>query len=241
VAVARSARVDAVSPAGQNGRVLRLSIVGDEPLGFVGGQYVIVDTGVELPNGKRAKRAYSILSSDAQQWHFDIAVKRLPGPGSCAMHELAAGATLSFSGPWGKYFAEAEAVGRTLVFATDTGITAAMGLARSCAFERLGHPACLIWYVCRADDFIAERYVRAALGKASHRLVIEPALPIGHPERAMHAQSVALRHLDGTTSAFLSGDGAVVHPIREALVSAGFGDSQVRTESFFNNPQRRAP
>jgi ferredoxin-NADP reductase len=241
VAVARSARVDAVTPVGENGRMFRLAMVGDEPLGFVGGQYVIVDTGVTLPNGKRAKRAYSVVSGDAEQRHFDIAVKKLPGPGSCAMHDMDVGATMSFSGPWGKYFVEAGVGGRALVFATDTGITAAMGLARGRAFERLEARTSIVWYVCQGDDFMAEPFVRATLERAGDRLVIERALPVDHPERSIHAQSVVLRHLDTATSAFLSGDGNVVHPVRDALATAGLGEGQVRLESFFNSPQRRTP
>jgi ferredoxin-NADP reductase len=61
------ARIASVVPVGSRGRALDLALLSDEPLGFVGGQYVIVDTGVVLPNGKAAKRAYSILSSDDQQ------------------------------------------------------------------------------------------------------------------------------------------------------------------------------
>src|SRR5262249_39982195 len=155
--------------------------------------------------------AYSILSSDTEQWRFGIAVKKLPeGPGSSAMHEMSVGSTLSFSGPWGKsYLAEPTVAGGcALVFATDTGIAAAMGLARSRALGSPGQQIGLVWYVCPDEDFIAEPFVRAALGNASDRLVIEPALPIGHPERAAHARSVAFRHWDRHRSVFLSGDGA---------------------------------
>src|SRR5947199_337345 len=80
------------------------SLAPSEPLGFVGGQYLIVDSGVMLPNGKAAKRAYSILTSDADQARFQIAVKRLGnGPGSTFMHEAQVGTEIPFSGPWGKY------------------------------------------------------------------------------------------------------------------------------------------
>ena len=242
VAVARCARIEAATPAGLNGRVLDLAVVGDEPLGFTGGQYVIVDTGVTLPNGKRAKRAYSIVSSDEQQWRFGIAVKKLPaGPGSSAIHEMSVGSTLSFSGPWGKNIAEPTAEGGTLVFATDTGITAAMGLARSRAFAAMGEQVRIIWYVCQEEDFIAEPFVRGALGKAADRLVVELALPIGHPERSAHAHAAIRRQMVDATAVFLSGDGSVVHPLRDALVSAGVSEARVRVESFFNNPQRRLP
>ena len=50
-----------------------------EPLGFQGGQYVIVDSGKLRENGKPAKRAYSILSADRNQRRIEFAVQRLPG------------------------------------------------------------------------------------------------------------------------------------------------------------------
>ena len=73
-----------------------------EPLGFAGGQYIIVHTGAPEIAGKAVKRAYSILSSDREQARVQIAVRRI-GPGSDSMHALPVGGAMSFSGPWGKY------------------------------------------------------------------------------------------------------------------------------------------
>ena len=56
-------------------RVVELEM--SEPLAFIGGQYVIVDSGRVLPTGKAVKRAYSLVSSDAEQRRFQLAVKRL--------------------------------------------------------------------------------------------------------------------------------------------------------------------
>jgi ferredoxin-NADP reductase len=130
--------------------------------------------------------------------------------------------------------------GPTLVLATDTGITAAMGLVRGRAFELLKPDACFIWYISQEADFVAEAFVRAELSAMTDRLVIEPGLPIGHPERAAHARAAALRRGLLPNSAFLSGDGAIVHPLRDALVAAGVREDHVRVESFFNNPARKA-
>src|SRR5260370_42570148 len=76
----RSARlIDAANLSGKT-RVLTFEVAG-EPLGFVGGPYLIVDTGLVREDGKAAKRAYSLPSADAEQQRFQVAVQRLPrGP-----------------------------------------------------------------------------------------------------------------------------------------------------------------
>src|SRR4051812_38740177 len=84
-------------------RALTFEPPADAPLGFAGGQFLIVDTGQVAPTGKAIKRAYSILSADRDQTRFELATKRLEGgPGSAYMHQLAIGDTIKFSGPWGK-------------------------------------------------------------------------------------------------------------------------------------------
>jgi ferredoxin-NADP reductase len=241
MAAARTAHICRTTAAGSAACVLDLTLPREEPLGFVGGQYVIVDTGVDLPNGKRAKRAYSIASSDREQQRFRLVVKRLDGgPGSNAMHAMGAGSALSFSGPWGKYVADASVDEGTLVIATDTGITAAIGLLSGRAFVGSRENVRLVWYTRGADDFVGEAFVRDALDMFADRMRVEPALPVGHPERAGHAVAAALRDL-APRAAFLSGDGAVAHPLRDALVERGVPSELIRIESFFNNPARKAP
>jgi ferredoxin-NADP reductase len=246
MATARIAQIESARFFGPRARVLDLALVGEDCLGFVGGQYVIVDTGVSLPNGKRAKRAYSILSCDQEQRRFRLAVRKLePGPGSSVLHALPEGSTVQFSGPWGKYVAPPAIHAPVLVFATDTGITAALGLVRGRAFTSLleqRQEVQVVWYVSGGDGFVSVDYVREELGAAADRFAVEPALPVGHPERTEHARAAAFRHLDRTAdTAFLSGDGDVIYPLRDALVSTGTNGDQICVEAFFNNPGRKAP
>lgn len=223
MAIAKKARVEAARFAA--GAIL-LDLALDEPLGFAGGQYVIVDTGVDLPGGKRAKRAYSIVTSDEAQSRITLAVKRLEGgPGSNAMHALGAGDAVTFSGPWGKMVVGEETRGRTLVFATDTGITAALGLVRERGFDRLRAQADLVWYVESQDYFLPFEFAEG------FRIERAP-LPVDRPQRAAHALSCLSGHYD---SAFLSGDGRVVHAIADRLGPIA------KVECFFNNPAKKAP
>src|SRR6266567_602097 len=100
MAIAKIARLVSVADAAGDTRHLTLEMVDPPALDFVGGQYVIVDSGIVLPSGKAVKRAYSILSADDDQARFELAVMRLPsGPGSGFLHEQPVGAEIRFSGP----------------------------------------------------------------------------------------------------------------------------------------------
>src|SRR5260370_20070502 len=113
----RVARLVKAERLGPEARLLTF-VLAEGEVGFSGGQYVIVNTGIELPGGKLAKRAYSILSSDADQREFQIAVRRVgEGPGSNFMHRIEVGAELPFSGPWGKFVFNAASAGAAVGFA----------------------------------------------------------------------------------------------------------------------------
>jgi ferredoxin-NADP reductase len=232
MATAKKARIVDALELGPDVRLLTLEP--SEPLGFVGGQYLIVDSGVLLPNGKAAKRAYSILSSDESQDRFQLAVKRLgEGPGSTFMHTQSVGAELPFSGPWGKYLPDDATPRRTLIVATDTGITAALGLVAGRAFAPQRAQARIVWLVEGNDYFLPIPFIRERAGVP---LTVERVPPVGHVERLVVAQSILTRALDPRPdSVFLSGDGALIYPWREQL-----GDLPVRFECFFNNPEKRS-
>jgi ferredoxin-NADP reductase len=217
VAVARTATVVATRELSNDVRLLELSVAGG--LGFTGGQYIIVDSGALLADGKKAKRAYSILSSDESQERIQLAVKRLGnGPGSSFMHRLQPGDPVPFSGPWGKFLPDDARPRRTLVLATDTGITAALGLIRGKSFVPQRASTTLIWLVPGADYFLPEAMVRELL-PAGVRFEMQHALQL--PD-------------DAFESGFFAGDGKLIYPLRETARFA------VRLEAFFNNPEKKS-
>jgi ferredoxin-NADP reductase len=247
MADARTARLAAARSLGPETRLLEFALPDGQPLGFVGGQYVIVNTGVPLPGGKVAKRAYSILSRDAEQDRFQIAVRRIgTGPGSNFMHALEPGAELPFSGPWGKYNVGPDdnpAAGNTLVFATDTGLTAALGLIRGARFQRLLDEACVVWFVASKDYFLPEAWLETVLPAGCRSFTITTGPPVHDPGRATaaHAALEPLLERGRPDRVFLSGDGAVLYPLCHNLMESGLPEDRIGLECFFNNPQRRAP
>src|SRR5258708_1735563 len=243
MARSRCARLlDAASPSG--GALPRAFEVVGEPLGFVGGQYLIFDTGLVREDGKAVKRAYSLLSAAAEQQRFQIAVQRLPqGPGSGFFHAAQRGAQVAFSGPWGKFLPDDARPRPTLLVATDTGITAALGLLRGRAFAPQRSHSRLLWLGDPAASFLPEELVRRACAELPVQVTIENFPPPGHPERIATAAAAARRALAAgrPESVFLSGDGAVLYPLRDDLAAAGVDEAAIHLEAFFNNPQRKVP
>jgi ferredoxin-NADP reductase len=240
----RNARLIDAQFIGDATRLMSFQLEEARPLGFIGGQYVIVNTGMPLPGGKIAKRAYSLLSADTDQHRFQIAVKRIgTGPGSNFMHTLSVGAELTFSGPWGKFFpAEGEPDPPTLVIATDTGVTAALGLVRSARAASALATMRFIWFVESPDYFLPELMV-SDLASDTDEVIVVTGPPVDHPERVPTALTV-IRELCGETMpqrAFLSGDGNILFPLCEELKVMGVSESAIRMECFFNNPIRKAP
>ncbi len=214
-------------------------------MGFVGGQYIIVNTGVSLPGGKVAKRAYSIFSSDAEQNRFQIAVKRIEsGPGSSYMHSAEPGTNIPFSGPWGQYLPEdSRPRTSTWVLATDTGITAALGLVRGTKFTPQLPGSKVIWFVPARDYFIPESKAREMIpsGCKDFRLEVIPDTQAVERPAAVRALIREMAEKGLPESVFLSGDGNVLYPLRDDLISAGVPESGIRLECFFNNPFKKAP
>lgn len=237
----KTARVVHAETVGVATRLVEL--VTDEPLGFIGGQYIIIDSGQILPNGKAAKRAYSILSSDADQTRIQLAVMQIPdGRCSTFVHQLEPGAEVRFSGPWGKLYPPPDAPGRTVVLATDTGISAALGLVRSARLAPLLGDTVLIWLRTSAAYFVPDAFVRDRVPAACGEVRIADIPPIDHPERIPHARSVLAGVLEHGPLAhgFISGDGAVNYALLDELVAAGVPATRDHVESFFNMPKKSA-
>lgn len=241
MAVARTARVVGTKRMGPD--TLLLDLLATEPVGFIGGQYLILDSRIVLPSGKAVKRAYSLLTSDAEQLRFQLAVQRIPnGPGSAFVHGLEAGTGISFSGPWGKFFLRDGSSGNTLILATDTGITAALGFVRATRFIPLLPKTLLMWLRGSSDYFLPEEFVRKHIPADCGEIRIETIPAIGHPERVPLARTILRQVMSrgGLAQAFIAGDGVVNQALLDDLIAAGVPVSRDNVESFFNMPKKSA-
>lgn len=225
-----------------DGALLRFAML-DGPLGFRGGQYVIVDTGLLLADGKKRKRAYSLSSSDAAQESFELGVYPVAGGlGAAHMLSLSVGDELSFSGPWGKLVPpSAEQRGRVWVIATDTGITAAIGLVRGAGFAPALARTTLGWWSVGPEYFLSCAAVTARLPATLP--LREARLPLpASPERplAVSAHLEALAREGDPSLVYVTGDGHVPLLVRAWLDANGLAAVPLQTENFFHHPVRKS-
>jgi ferredoxin-NADP reductase len=238
----RSAQLTAVKHFSRSS-LLTFSPPVDAPLVFRGGQYVIVDTGLALADGRRRKRAFSIISSDVDSGSFTLAVYAVEGGlGADSMRRLRPGDTLTFSGPWGKLSAPAAPGEAPLwIIATDTGLSAAVGLLRSAAFDALRGRTRFAYLNPAHTPFLERDAWCDALREVGH-VEEGPIAPIGSPERpgALGALVQAWLGHGVPQVVYLCGDGALPARVREELAEHGAGSVVVQAESFFNHPARKS-
>jgi len=232
--------VDAHS-AGPDTRVLELECVEGGAFDVVGGKYIIVHTGLMLAE-KAIKRAYSLMPVPERPGRAAIAVKRLPGPGSQAMHAIPLGATLGFSGPWGKLVPEAGLAARTLLVATDTGITSALGIVEQYPRARGVSALSVLWLREPTETFLDVASVRRRIEHAGAEWCHHDIGPIAGRMRTAEAWALveAQARRFEASHVIATGDGAIVHPLRASLPARLPQLLDVRIECFFNNPEKKS-
>jgi len=233
-------RIVAARAHGATTRVLEVECVEGGAFEAVGGKYVIVHTGLVIAD-KAIKRAYSLMPSADKPGHAEIAVKRLQGPGSQALHEAPVGACLSFSGPWGKLLPEQGIVERTLLVATDTGITSALGIVEQQALAGSRAALAVMWLHEHGETFLDVASVRARVERVGARFPAHDIEPIRAPMRSSATSLIesAATYFDAS-HVIATGDGAIVHPLRHRLFARLPHVSDVRVECFFNNPEKKS-
>jgi ferredoxin-NADP reductase len=238
--IKRARLVDSAMLASET-RWMQLMIDSTAQLGFRGGQFIAVDTGLSLPNGKPAKRAYSIASCDAEQRLLELVVTRIgQGVVSNHMHALEVGAELHITGPWGKFCAPQANSGQTLVLATDTGITAALGLVRSLHFAALRTETTFVWLRPSPNRLMPDAWVRERLPRDLDRVHIAGLPGIGDASRVAFVRDMIGECLSGRdpVRAFISGDGSVNYALLDDLSQRGVSITRDEVESFFNMPKK---
>jgi ferredoxin-NADP reductase len=222
-------------------RVLEIECVEGGAFEVIGGKYIIVHTGL-MQGPKAVKRAYSLMPVPTRPGRATIAVKRLPGLGSGAMHDLPVGAVLAFSGPWGKLVPEAGLADRTLLVATDTGITSALGIVEQHALSHEARSLSVLWLRERAETFLDVAAVGRRIEHTGASWATQPIAPVSERGRAVEAWALVetqTRRFEAR-SVIATGDGAIVHPLRESLPLGLPQVMDVRIECFFNNPEKKS-
>lgn len=236
MAVERMAAVIGVQDFPSGARVLSCQ---SPDFGFRGGQFLYLATGCIDDDGKEIKRIYSFLSSDDVSGCFDIAVQQVAGgPGSTFVHGLQPGDEIRFTGPWGLYHPDDAGMQRTLIVATDTAITSALGLLNSESMRSSLPSSGLLWLAGREQPFLPVQEVRQRLPATLAAFQYRTIPNIGDSSRTSTVVPLLQNVLNCFSPArlFVAGDGRLVSACRTAAEEFGLSTAQIRVEHFFHQP-----
>jgi ferredoxin-NADP reductase len=225
-------RIVGTRSPGTGTRALAIECVEGGAFERAGGKYVIVHTGLVVGD-KPIKRAYSLVPLVGAPHLYELVVKRLDGPGSQALHEAPVGTELGFSGPWGKLVPEGGLAARTLLVATDTGITSALGIVEQHETQR----AEVLWLREASDPFLDVELVHERVARAGARFVTACIPEVEAALRAAVAHALIdarVRELSPTL-VVATGDGRIVHPLVDRLRPI-----DTRIECYFHNPDKKS-
>ncbi|WP_061232662.1 FAD-dependent oxidoreductase [Leptospira noguchii] len=239
-----SKRAEIKNVCKKNGSAIITLVSKNGPLNFLGGQYVILNSGLKTKDGKEIKRAYSIFSSDTQQEEFQICIQPVTG-GLISNHipNLAIGSELEFSGPWGKFVENPNwpKKGKVLLIATDIGITAIHSILHSLRWKDKLKDTYVLWYLFLKEKSISVQEILKRLPKGFHFLNVISVSKINHPNRSeecIRSLKEELTTLDFPQSAFLAGDGKLIRVAQDFLLKSGLDEKFIGMETFFNSTKK---
>ena len=208
-----------------------LNFKSKEKLNFIGGQFLIIDTGIIKEDGKSLKRTYSILSEDSDQFNFQIAYKTIVQGivTNQYLNFLKIEDEIKFSGPWGKFLKDDQFLGegKICVLATDTGVASAISFINSNQIPDKSKIS-FYWMVPDNSYFLDYQFVKNRLPKNLNDLEI-----IEKPKFLNMAIEILTKHTKAR-SFLLSGDGDIVKPSKDFLLNQGVLEPHIGTEIYFN-------
>lgn len=242
----KKARVKKITSVKPDVKHLICDMVEPHELGFVGGQCILINSGIVMDNGKLGKRAYSLVSSDDTQNTFELLVKKIgKGVGSSYVHQLKEGDVFEFSGPWGKNkpIVNETKDKSTLFIATDTGITAILGLLKGEAYRKSLTEARLIWITGKDNYFIPLKDMDQWIPKyCSYKMFtnISNSKEINRSlECVNNVENLNLEKL--YDKIYVCGDGNVNSAIKTWFINKGYAREQIIAESFFHHERLKTP
>lgn len=235
----KTARVISTRELTETVREVRFRMIDPVELGYESGKYVILTTSVMKEDGKPVKRAYSIASPPDDQAEFSICVKKIPdGPGSGYIHSIRIGDTVTFSGPWGKFFLPdpLQPAARFVFVASGAGISAVYGhlsiLARLASWRGA---ASLCWGLRRMSELYWREELSALKSQSGGRIGAEVFFS-DEPGGKLLSESYRDGDIavDPAAHYYLAGNGRMIEPVAEKLKASGVPEEKILKEIYFN-------
>lgn len=242
MAKVNTAKITQINDVQKGSRILTFELIGEESLVYIGGQYVILNSGIKLSEEKFSKGSYTLLPGNGSQQSFCIAAKKVGVCSKFLVETAQVGDELQFSGPWGaKKVENFKPKKETLVLVTDTGISAAIAILNNSLVTACLNQVKIIWMQSATEDFIPLPIVIEMLPYEVRKSVeVHIIAAVGFSKRIEQAQKILKETLEKfkPKHALLAGDGDVISVLQQDLYSFGI-DEDIPMDWFFNNPKTK--
>ncbi len=200
------------------------AIDGSELPAFTAGAHLPVS--IQLADGKRVPRHYSILSSPSNRNHYEIAVLLEPdgGGGSRFMHEQVRENDIIEAETPRNDFPLLDDANHSLLIAGGIGITPILSMLRSLASKRASLE---VHYAARSASSMAYRDAVQALSDGQARFYLSE----GPTAARMNLDQLLSMPRSGT-HVYVCGPRRMIEAARELAAKHGWSPSQIHFESF---------
>ncbi len=223
----KQARVIANLSLESPGALLAFQMDGDSQVPLLGGKYIIINTGLSNEEGKLIKRAYSLFAVNQAAQQFFLAAERVPGGiASQYLFDLQLGDTLTFSGPWGRFFWPEGAAEKQLVAAAfGSGITVILGYLASVPADCEVH---LYWYQEGARALVNDSIVAECAADKKIQII---------PRNFEDDPTLDLSQWEYSGVRFITaGEGVRADRFLDHLRHQGVTDDRLQSEIFYRQP-----
>ena len=226
------ARVTAIRRLAPEVLEAELAMVEPPALDFAAGQWVSV------PFGPKTVRAYSIASTPLDRRRVTLCADVAPGGlGSRWFRGLAPGAEVAFKGPLGGFvFTRADAR-RPLFVAEEIGIVPIRAILAELYATGFGRPAALVYWA-RDPGWLVYDGEFTSLSRRYPNFAYHPVVASADgpwrqaPDGLAEVVGRVAAHVTGLV-AYVAGSEAMIHRVRDVLMSKGLDRKSVKWEKFW--------
>jgi ferredoxin-NADP reductase len=202
------------------------------------GRYVALE--MPLPEGRPARRCYSLAAWQRRPRSYELAIRREPGGrvSNWAATALQPGRRLRASAPTGRFVRPQQIAGETVLVAGGIGITPMRAMLHAWVAGARGHPLTLLWSVRERDDLLGyhEEFEDLARVLPGFRYVAvrTGADPQWHGQtgRITASRLLGWCQTREPLGVWMCAGAAMMDSLRAGLRASGFSAERIHQENF---------
>lgn len=218
----------------------------DNPVEFIGGQFISIVIPGAGPNGRDLRRAYSIASEPSQR-PVELCVKLVEkGPGTNYLYKLRPGDVFKGVAPYGDFVFEPKPGKHACFISTGTGIAPFRSILLSKSFSENLPPSatCLLGVRGEEELLYDEELSKLAWGNQKLRWVTAVSQSKDPNYKGFRGRVTDYMRTLGNdypwleTDYYLCGAGAMIDEIKKLLAEKGVQKESILQEVYYKEPKK---